>query len=58
MSPFFAHVVGIELNEHVVVEGFGSEFAKRKMTKGEQFFIQTNHFAGKNDTEEHNPPDE
>jgi hypothetical protein len=57
MSPFFAHVVGVSPDQHVIVNGFGDSYGTRKMAQGDRFLVQTNHFAGKYDTEDYNPPD-
>lgn len=54
MSPFFAHVIGVGPNQHVVVNGMGREFSHRRIDG--PMLIQTNHFIGE---DEHlNPPDE
>lgn len=43
MSPFFAHVVGLEEDEHLVVNGFGEQYSVRKL-RG-RALVQTNHFV-------------
>lgn len=55
MSPFFAHVVGVQPDEHVVVSGMGRTFATRRKTASA--LIQTNHFVD-GDLEHLNPPQE
>ena len=52
MSPFFAHVVGTERHEQVVVNGFGTEYSKRHAECG--VLVQTNHFV--HDDDEHLNP--
>ena len=55
MSSFFAHVIGTKPKEHSLVTGLGSDFRQRGM-KGEAI-LQTNHYIGHNDLEEHNGPE-
>jgi len=57
MSPFFAHVVGVEPDEQTVVAGLGSEFRRTKVRRmGEKTapLVQTNHYLD-DDLDDHNP---
>jgi hypothetical protein len=56
MTSFFAHVVGTKPAQHTVITGLGSDFRRRGM-KGETL-LQTNHFRGHRDLEEHDGPAE
>ena len=56
MASFFAHVVGTKPGEHSVITGLGSDFRRRKIKGGS--LVQTNHFIGHSDLEEHNNPEE
>lgn len=53
MSPFFAHVIGNEADQQVVINGFGDSFLERTL-EDEPFIIQTNHFIGE-ESEDYNP---
>ena len=44
MTPFFAHVVGTQPAQQVVVEGVAHDFYRRRAKPGEPL-IQTNHFV-------------
>jgi hypothetical protein len=55
MTSFFAHVIGTRPKQHTVITGLGDSFQRRGM-KGEKL-VQTNHFAGHRDLEEHNGPE-
>ncbi len=47
MSPFFAHVVGVQPNEQTVVAGLGSDFCRTKVRRlGDTTapLVQTNHY--------------
>lgn len=55
MTSFFAHVIGTKPSHHSVITGLGSDFRRRGM-KGDKL-VQTNHFAGHRDLEEHNGPE-
>jgi len=55
MTSFFAHVVGTRPKQHTVITGLGDSFRRRGM-KGDKL-VQTNHFAGHRDLEEHNGPE-
>lgn len=55
MTPFFAHVIGVNAGEQVVVNGFGRETCRRRSVKGA--LIQTNHF-GHEEFRHLNRPDE
>jgi hypothetical protein len=55
MTSFFAHVVGTKPEQHTVITGLGDSFRRRGM-KGDKL-VQTNHFAGHRDLEEHNGPE-
>jgi len=54
MTSFFAHVIGNRPSQHTVITGLGDSFRRRGM-KGETL-LQTNHFIGHRDLEEHNGP--
>lgn len=57
MSPFFAHVVGIEPDEQTVIAGLGESFRRRGPTRtgdATSPLIQANHYLHA-DLEEHNP---
>lgn len=57
MSPFFAHVVGVEPDEQTVVAGLGTDFRRRKARrKGDTTapLVQTNHYLD-DDLDHHNP---
>jgi hypothetical protein len=56
MTSFFAHVIGNRPSQHTVITGLGDSFRRRGM-KGERL-LQTNHFIGHRDLEEHNGPAE
>jgi hypothetical protein len=56
MTSFFAHVIGTKPTQHTVITGLGGDFRRRGM-KGETL-LQTNHFRGHRDLEEHNNPAE
>lgn len=47
MSPFFAHVVGTEPHQQVVLNGYGVEYSQRETEDG--VLVQTNHFADTDD---------
>lgn len=47
MSPFFAHVVGTESYQQVVLNGYGVEYSQRETENG--VLVQTNHFADPDD---------
>jgi hypothetical protein len=55
MTSFFAHVIGTRPSQHTVITGLGSDFRRRSI-KGETL-VQTNHFIGHRDLEEHNGPE-
>lgn len=58
MSPFFAHVVGVEERDQTVVAGLGSGFRRtkvRRMGVKTAPLVQTNHYLD-DDLMEHNPP--
>jgi hypothetical protein len=55
MTSFFAHVIGTRPKQHTVITGLGDSFRHRGMK--EAALIQTNHFAGHRDLEEHNGPE-
>ena len=55
MTSFFAHVIGTRPEQHTVITGLGDSFRRRGM-KGDKL-VQTNHFAGHRDLEEHNGPE-
>ena len=57
MSPFFAHVVGVEPDEHTVVAGLGSDFRRskvRRLGNTTAPLVQTNHYLD-DDLDDHNP---
>ena len=47
MSPFFAHVVGTEPYQQVILHGYGVEYSQRETEDG--VLVQTNHFADPDD---------
>ncbi|MFM7520674.1 MAG: hypothetical protein ACKO9B_09430, partial [Planctomycetota bacterium] len=55
MTSYFAHVIGTKPSEHTVITGLGEDYRARGMKAGP--LIQTNHFAGYRDLEEHNGPE-
>jgi hypothetical protein len=55
MTSFFAHVVGTKPEQHTVITGLGDSFRRRGMKGGK--LVQTNHFAGHRDLEQHNGPE-
>jgi hypothetical protein len=54
MTSFFAHVIGTKPKEHAVVTGLGSEFHERGPRN--RRLVQTNHYVGHEELEEHNGP--
>ena len=55
MTSFFAHAVGTQPNQHTLVTGLGDSFRRRGLK--DNSLIQTNHFRGHRDLEEHNGPE-
>jgi len=55
MTSFFAHIVGARPSQHTVITGLGNEFRRRGMK--EDALLQTNHFRGHRDLEQHNDPE-
>ena len=55
MTSFFAHVVGTRPKQHTLITGLGDSFRHRGLT--DAALIQTNHFRGHRDLEEHNSPE-
>jgi hypothetical protein len=55
MTSFFAHVVGTRPNQHTVITGLGDSFRHRGLK--EAALMQTNHFRGHRDLDEHNGPE-
>ncbi len=55
MTAFFAHVVGVEPGQQVVVESYGDSFHRRRVAAGRPL-IQTNHFVS-SFGHDLNPPD-
>lgn len=43
-QPYYAHVVGTEQKEQVVINGFGESYSIRKPSPDEDFLVQTNHY--------------
>jgi hypothetical protein len=54
MSPFHCQVIGIRPEDHVVIDGFGTEYGFRRTENGR--LIQTNHYVG-DDVAHMNPVD-
>jgi len=57
MSPFFAHVVGVEPDEQTIVAGLGSDFRRTKVRRAGDTtapLIQTNHYLD-DALDDHNP---
>lgn len=54
MTSFFAHVVGTQPTQHTVITGLGDRYRRRPLK--EDFLVQTNHYIGHKDLEEHNGP--
>jgi len=55
MTSFFAHAVGLEPDQHTVITGLGDSFRRRGLK--DNALIQTNHFRGHHDLNEHNGPE-
>ena len=55
MTSFFAHAVGTQANQHTVITGLGDSFRRRGLK--ENALVQTNHFRGHRDLDEHNGPE-
>jgi hypothetical protein len=55
MTSFFAHVVGTGPKQHTLITGLGDSFRHRGLK--DAALIQTNHFRGHRDLEEHNGPE-
>lgn len=43
-QPYYAHVVGTEQKQQVVINGFGESYSIRKPSPYEDFLVQTNHY--------------
>ena len=54
MTSFFAHVVGTKPAEHTLITGLGDTFRRRPLKA--DVLVQTNHYIGHKDLEEHNGP--
>ena len=60
MSPFFAHVVGVEPGQQTVITGLGTTFHRRSartIDDGTTPLVQTNHFLD-SDLDDYNPTEE
>ena len=57
MTSFFAHVIGTRPTQHAVITGLGDSFRRRSLKEPTASLVQTNHFIGHRDLEEHNSPE-